>query len=1090
MVVRGKTTMTMMTTTKTKKTTNDRKRGLGNGALGGKSTASFLLLSLLLLGLTSNDSDARLLQAAEAFVAPTGRSGMKRSLHHQPRNNNHHNNNNNLGLQHDILLRRSSRTKTVGSVPLSLPSSRLLAMQQQYQDQDQEQEQQNEVGGNDETTDVERLLMDAERLRLEAEAMDANLTLQKISALEEKLSNDAWLKKQQGQTVKDLYEELRRLETKVSGPPDSTLRPEYSLGDKIEQMRESASASASASASVSNGASSSSWTGEAARENSTSSYDGSGSTSSTSSTSNQPKNRNLPPMAGFDDDDLKLYVPVAEDVNRMAPEAALDERIGLFRDAPELQEHFKEKIQRLIVGPLEEMQELETLKQEYFESSSSKEKEALLKRIKQLEAKVEENNIGSGIGNDDSGSGGIGYSDNILIPSDKFPPLTENELEERYETIKALPDILVAVYLQRNGLYELPDTYKTINLEVGSGGISVKVDAKNTSATKKKENNNNAYSEGSQDVVENNENNENNENGSSDANQIPGTDGSADTSFDLYENLKLAIQLDYYDLQMQLLNQARVIPLNDDMREEFIAAYRSLPPQVREQYVVDKLGIDNLDASTITSDEDEDIEKVLKEVLQPMDEPFAAFSQAAGRGNQEQTVVPPEYNDVEFVDRSRYLEEFFPAVAALEEGRPTQEDVDLFVADCLNGSGKKSFMVTSKPERVIGGYYIRGANQMGATEEDPKTVNERLVEEVYERLQNHPTLKDKIDFFYISDPSPPSDEDLELEVNLNPLFMVTTKDPKTMYNLSSPLTKTAVTVSGLLSTFLFSIGSVVLNPQINASIEKALDSVSTSASSTVYIDIDWFFNLCIPLYFSFLSIIFAHELGHRIVASIYKFDIGFPNVVPSLSTGLAGAITPLKSPPPSKKALFDFAIAGPLAGLAVSIGLLFVGLDLTRQMGLDTNFPVLPVDLVRASSLGGGMAQYFLGKYTLLTDQGPGAFIELHPFAVSGLIGCLTNALALLPLGHTDGGRISLAMFGRRGAFVVKLFTTLILTASGLFGLDEVNILLAYVVFTLVWQRELESPLRNEVDELSFSRGLVGIVTAVMVGLILIPMTS
>mmetsp|Transcript_28277 Transcript_28277/g.76608 ORF Transcript_28277/g.76608 Transcript_28277/m.76608 type:complete len:1073 (-) Transcript_28277:247-3465(-) len=1072
MVVRGKTT------TATTKATNDRKRGLGNGALGGKSTASFLLLSLLLLGLTGNDSDTRLLQAAEAFVAPTGGSGMKRSLHHNHNNNNHHNNHHNLGLQHDILLRRSSRTKTVGSVPLSLPSSRLLAMQQQYQDQEQEQEQQNEVGGNGETTDVERLLMDAERLRLEAEAMDANLTLQKISALEEKLSNDAWLKKQEGQTVKDLYEELRRLETKVSGPPDSTLRPEYSLGDKIEQMRESASAS------VSNGASSSSWTGEAARENSTSGYDG-----RSSSSSNQPKNRNLPPMAGFDDDDLKLYVPVAEDVNRMAPEAALDERIGLFRDAPELQEHFKEKIQRLIVGPLEEMQELETLKQEYFESSSSKEKEALLKRIKQLEAKVEENNIGSGIGNDGSGSGGIGYSDNILIPSDKFPPLTENELEERYETIKALPDILVAVYLQRNGLYELPDTYKTINLEVGSGGINVKVDAKNTSATNNNDNtnNNNANSEGSQDVVENNENNEN---GSSDANQIPGTDGSADTSFDLYENLKLAIQLDYYDLQMQLLNQARVIPLNDGMREEFITAYRSLPPQVREQYVVDKLGIDNLDASTITSDEDEDIEKVLKEVLQPMDEPFAAFSQAAVRGNQEQTAVPPEYNDVEFVDRSRYLEEFFPAVAALEEGRPTQEDVDLFVADCLNGSGKKSFMVTSKPERVIGGYYIRGANQIVATEEDPKTVNERLVEEVYERLQNHPTLKDKIDFFYISDPSPPSDEDLELEVNLNPLFMVTTKDPKTMYNLSSPLTKTAVTVSGLLSTFLFSIGSVVLNPQINTSIEKALDSVSTSASSTVYIDIDWFFNLCIPLYFSFLSIIFAHELGHRIVASIYKFDIGLPNVVPSLSTGLAGAITPLKSPPPSKKALFDFAIAGPLAGLAVSIGLLFVGLDLTRQMGLDTNFPVLPVDLVRASSLGGGMAQYFLGKYTLLADQGPGAFIELHPFAVSGLIGCLTNALALLPLGHTDGGRISLAMFGRRGAFVVKLFTTLILTASGLFGLDEVNMLLAYVVFTLVWQRELESPLRNEVDELSFSRGLVGIVTAVMVGLILIPMTS
>lgn len=98
--------------------------------------------------------------------------------------------------------------------------------------------------------------------------------------------------------------------------------------------------------------------------------------------------------------------------------------------------------------------------------------------------------------------------------------------------------------------------------------------------------------------------------------------------------------------------------------------------------------------------------------------------------------------------------------------------------------------------------------------------------------------------------------------------------------------------------------------------------------------------------------------------------------------------------------MFDFSIAGPLAGLTVSLGLLFVGLQLTQQMSLDSNLPVLPVDLARTSSLGGGMIQYFLGKYSLFPDQGPGAFVELHPFAISGLIGCLINALALLPLGR------------------------------------------------------------------------------------------
>jgi hypothetical protein len=197
-------------------------------------------------------------------------------------------------------------------------------------------------------------------------------------------------------------------------------------------------------------------------------------------------------------------------------------------------------------------------------------------------------------------------------------------------------------------------------------------------------------------------------------------------------------------------------------------------------------------------------------------------------------------------------------------------------------------------------------------------------------------------------------------------------------------------------------------------------------------------------------------------------------------------------------------------------------MELTQTMSLDSNLPVLPVDFLRSSSLGGGMVEYFLGKVAILPNQGPNAFVELHPFAIAGFIGCLINALAMLPLGRkykyntgheswmfilklifflilssffrdhhildTDGGRISLAMFGRRGAFVTKLFTTLLLTVAGLFGLDDNNILLAYVLYTLIWQRELETPIRNEVDEVDFSRGLLGIVGAILVGLVLIPM--
>jgi hypothetical protein len=90
----------------------------------------------------------------------------------------------------------------------------------------------------------------------------------------------------------------------------------------------------------------------------------------------------------------------------------------------------------------------------------------------------------------------------------------------------------------------------------------------------------------------------------------------------------------------------------------------------------------------------------------------------------------------------------------------------------------------------------------------------------------------------------------------------------------------------------------------------------------------------------------------------------------------------------------------------------------------------------------------------------------------------------------TDGGRISIAMFGRRGTAVVKTFTAVALCGSGLFGFDDSRLLLNYVLLTILWQNELEAPARNEVEELDFGRGCFAIAMAVCVVLILLPMPS
>jgi hypothetical protein len=83
---------------------------------------------------------------------------------------------------------------------------------------------------------------------------------------------------------------------------------------------------------------------------------------------------------------------------------------------------------------------------------------------------------------------------------------------------------------------------------------------------------------------------------------------------------------------------------------------------------------------------------------------------------------------------------------------------------------------------------------------------------------------------------------------------------------------------------------------------------------------------------------------------------------------------------------------------------------------------------------------------------------------------------------------MALTIFGRRSFFLVKTFSILAICAGGLFGFDNSEILLLYALFVILWQRELETPALNEVDDLSTVRGLAAFPIAVLVALSLIPL--
>ena len=129
-------------------------------------------------------------------------------------------------------------------------------------------------------------------------------------------------------------------------------------------------------------------------------------------------------------------------------------------------------------------------------------------------------------------------------------------------------------------------------------------------------------------------------------------------------------------------------------------------------------------------------------------------------------------------------------------------------------------------------------------------------------------------------------------------------------------------------------------------------------------------------------------------------EISVPTLVPSIITGTTSTVTTFKAPPKNLAAMFDFSIAGPLAGITASCLALFLGSELTVNSD-PSLLPSLPVEILRQSSLGGGIIDSILQGILYVPDGAPmnGIMISLHPLAIAGYIGLIGNALALLPVG-------------------------------------------------------------------------------------------
>jgi Zn-dependent protease len=241
------------------------------------------------------------------------------------------------------------------------------------------------------------------------------------------------------------------------------------------------------------------------------------------------------------------------------------------------------------------------------------------------------------------------------------------------------------------------------------------------------------------------------------------------------------------------------------------------------------------------------------------------------------------------------------------------------------------------------------------------------------------------------------------------------------------------------------------------------------------------FTVGLPYSLGLLLILGAHELGHYFTAKAHGIRVTPPYFIPvPFALGTFGAFIKIKSVTPNRRALFDVAVAGPLAGLVFAIPALLIGLRFSQV--IPGNAPPGLVDggvNVASSVLLACLANLSLGASAL-----EGHHLLLHPLAFAGWLGLIVTALNLLPIGQLDGGHMSHALFGSRNARSISMVALVSLFLLALFVWPGL-MFWAFIVFFIAGTRD--APAANDLTPVGTPRRALGYFTFFLLLLIIVP---
>ena len=230
---------------------------------------------------------------------------------------------------------------------------------------------------------------------------------------------------------------------------------------------------------------------------------------------------------------------------------------------------------------------------------------------------------------------------------------------------------------------------------------------------------------------------------------------------------------------------------------------------------------------------------------------------------------------------------------------------------------------------------------------------------------------------------------------------------------------------------------------------------------------------------SLLAILASHESGHYLFCRHYGVDATLPFFIPQpplLIPGTFGAFIRMKSPVPSRRALFDIGLAGPLAGFVVMIPIAFAGvLTLQHQhiaagsSGITFNDPLLFRLIARA--------------FKISLDDG-----VANSFYLAAWFGALVTALNLMPVGQLDGGHGTFSVFGQGIHWWIGRVAFVTMAAISVLGWLWHGSPSGFVyVVLLAIMLSVRHPRPEQMEPLGLARTIIGIVTLIVFALCFLP---